>query len=59
MCGYADCPKTDDRIICQLCEIWYPYGGKSRCGKMFQKWLKEDKDVQKMHTEYLLKEVGE
>lgn len=52
-CCSADCPKTDSKIIGQLCEWWYPYGSKTKCGKMFERWLKEDKEVQKIHSDFL------
>ena len=56
-CCSLDCPKTDNKIISQICEIFYPYGSKARCNKVFQKWLKEEKEVQEIHNNYLKKEV--
>lgn len=51
-CDYSKCPKTDRRIIIQLCEMFYPYGGLG-CNKVFSKWLENDKYVQEAHREYL------
>lgn len=53
-CCNKDCPKTDDRILRQLCEIFYPYG-KQGCKKVLKKWLDEEKQVQEIHSEYLKK----
>lgn len=52
-CCFEDCPKTDDRIIGQICEIFYPYGSKTKCNRVFQNWLKEEIQVQEIHKEYL------
>ena len=52
-CCSKDCPKTDSRIIGQLCEWWYPYGNKTKCETMFKHWLENYDDVKKIHNEYL------
>ena len=52
-CCSADCPETDNRIIAQICEIFYPFGSRTKCNRVFQNWLKEEKRVQEIHKEYL------
>lgn len=56
MCGNADCPKTHDLIICELCGLWYPAGG-ARCRNQFKRWLKTEPEVQRLHREYLEQEA--
>jgi len=50
-CTCLDCPDTHPEIICQLCDWWYPYGG-AVCRNMFNRWLKEEKEVQDLHKQY-------
>ena len=56
-CNILDCPETHPDIICQLCEIWYPYGG-AVCKHMFMRWLKESQEVQKLHRQHQDTEVN-
>ena len=51
-CGSADCPKTNEKIICGLCEWFYPYGG-AVCRRIFHRWLNEVDEVKQLHAEYL------
>lgn len=51
-CGSADCPKTNEKIICGLCEWFYPYGG-AVCKRTFHRWLNEVDEVKQLHEEYL------
>lgn len=55
-CCSLDCPNTHNKIIRQLCGIYYPYGGKSKCNKHFKKWLETEKEVQQLHQQYLEEE---
>lgn len=52
-CCSADCPKTADRLIRGLCELWYPYGGKQRCQKTLDNWIKQDEKIAEIHQKYL------
>lgn len=52
MCGVADCPKTHDGVIRELCALWYPFGGVC-CRNQFERWLKTETEVQRLHAEYL------
>ena len=52
-CCSADCPKTDYRIIRELCEFWYPYGSKKRCQALLDKLIETNDSVRKAHQEYL------
>lgn len=54
----ANCPKTADEIRNQLCGIHY-YPGTTRycanitaCNKHFERWLKTDPEVQRIHEEW-------
>ena len=59
------CPETHKNITCQLCGLlYYPkIGGgcinEARCNRLFQNWLRNEREVQQLHNEYLqtLKEL--
>jgi len=56
------CPDTHDLVRNQLCELHY-FPGLTRnckyeatCNKHFQRWLKTEPEVQRLHKEFLAKE---
>lgn len=52
MCGVNKCPETHPDILCQLCDLWYPYGG-AVCNHMFKRWYQEEQEVRELHKEYM------
>lgn len=54
MCGVSKCPDTHPDILCQLCDLWYPYGG-AVCNHMFERWYREEQEVRDLHKEYMEK----
>lgn len=61
--GY--CPKTAPEIICQLCSMHYYPGTTGNgcekrvtCNRHFERWLKEEPEVQQIHKKRLESKKG-
>ena len=51
-CTSKDCPDLPDEVLSRLCEIWYPYGSKSRCMKTYENGMKSSSSA-KEYREWL------
>lgn len=48
-----NCPAKSEEVKKELCELFYPYGCGSRCKHLYDKWVKEEKEVQELENKVL------
>ena len=43
-----ECLAKHPKVVSQLCDLNYPYRCGAQCMRQYQRWLKEEPEVQKL-----------
>lgn len=44
------CPAKNKIVNKELCELFYPFGCGAKCKNLYNKWMKEEKEVQRLEN---------